>query len=293
MNWFSGFEAVVRTDVPLREYTWYRLGGPARWFCEPRDEDELVGLLGRLRRDRIPWRLLGQGANVLVHDEGFDGAVIHLAGEHFSRVNIDGTRVEAGAAADFPKLITKTLKHNLAGLEAFAGVPGSVGGLVRMNAGGRYGEIRQFVESVRVLTPENEIVVLPAQRVGFAYRHTDLADHVVLAATFVLQNGADESAKLRYREIFTEKQQNQPPLAARSAGCVFKNPPGHAAGRLLDDTGLKGTRIGGAEISTRHANFILAYDDATASDVINLIELARQTVKQKTGVELQTEVEIW
>jgi UDP-N-acetylmuramate dehydrogenase len=293
MSWFSGFEALIRADVPLREQTWYRLGGPARWFCEPRDEQELADLLKRIRAEGIPWRLLGNGANVLVRDEGFDGAVIHLTGKVFERVTIDGTTIEAGAGADFPKLITRAMKHDLVGLEVLAGVPGSVGGIVRMNAGGRYGEIRQFVQSVRVLTPVNEISTLSAEQIGFAYRHTDLGLQIVLAATFALTSGDGEAAKQRYREIFQEKQRNQPPLAARSAGCIFKNPPGHAAGRLLDEAGLKGTRIGGAEISTRHANFILAYDNATAADVLNLIAHAKERVKQATGIELCPEVEIW
>ena len=293
MNWFSGFEAAVRTDVPLREYTWYRLGGSARWFCEPRDETELVELMRQIREQHIPWRLLGNGANVLIHDEGFDGAVVHLSHDAFRKVAIDGTRVEAGAGVDFPKLITKTLRNNLVGLEALAGVPGSVGGIVRMNAGGRYGEIRQFVDSVRTLTPASETTTLTAERIGFSYRHSELADHIILQVTFVVPKGDGEFARQRYREIFLEKQQNQPPLAARSAGCIFKNPPGQAAGRLLDETGLKGTRIGGAEISPRHANFILAYDNATATDVINLIVYAKERVKEATGIELCPEVEIW
>lgn len=293
MSWFSGFEAIVNIDVPLRDYTWYRLGGPARWFCRPRDEDELQGLMAALRASALPWRVLGRGANVLVRDSGFDGAVIHLAGPIFTCVEIECTRVTASSAADFQKVIAKTFRHNLAGLEAFAGIPGSVGGVVRMNAGGRYGEIQQFVSAVRVLTPANDLVTLPAERVGFAYRHTDLDDHIILAAEFLLSAGSGQDARRRYREIFAEKQGNQPPLAARSAGCVFKNPPGDAAGRILERAGLKGTRVGNAEISTRHANFILAYDGATAADVIALIELARRRVKDSTGIDLQPELEIW
>ena len=293
MSWFSGFESIVRTDVPLREYTWYKLGGPARWFCEPRDEDELATLLKRALENDIPWRILGGGANVIVRDTGFDGVVFHLCGPTFERVEFDGEIVRAGAGADFPKLISAALKRNLVGLEVLAGIPGTIGGAVRMNAGGRYGEIGRFVRDVHLLDLDGQMVTRAASEVGFAYRHTNLDDRIVLGVTLKLVHGDGAQALQRYREILTEKQRDQPPLAARSAGSIFKNPSQQPAGRLLDQVGLKGVRVGGAEISTRHANFILAYDDATADDVLNLIQLAKERVRQATGIELEPEVDIW
>ena len=293
MSWFSGFENIVRVDVPLREFTWYRLGGPARWFGEPRDEGELAALLARVRDNDIPWRILGGGTNVIVRDAGFAGLVIHLAGPVFERIEFDDEIVHAGAAADLPKLVSTTIKRNLVGLEALAGIPGSVGGAVRMNAGGRHGEIGRFVREVRVLEPEGQVVTRAADEIGFAYRNTRLGAGIVLSVTLKLQRGDGQRALGRYHEILAERQRSQPPLAARSAGCVFKNPPQHAAGRLLDEAGLKGVRAGGAEISTRHANFILAHDDATADDVLNLIQLAKDRVREATGIELEPEVEIW
>ena len=293
MSWFSGFESIVRTDVPLREYTWYKLGGPARWFCEPRDEDELATLLKRALENDIPWRILGGGANVIVRDTGFDGVVFHLCGPPFERVEFDGEIVRAGAGADFPKLISAALKRNLVGLEVLAGIPGTIGGAVRMNAGGRYGEIGRFVRDVHLLDSDGQTVTRAASEIGFAYRHTNLDDRIVLGVTLKLVRGDGAQALQRYREILTEKQRDQPPLAARSAGSIFKNPSQQPAGRLLDQVGLKGMRVGGAEISTRHANFILAYDDATADDVLNLIQLAKERVRQATGIELEPEVDIW
>ena len=293
MSWFSGFESIVRTDVPLREYTWYKLGGPARWFCEPRDEDELATLLKRALENDIPWRILGGGANVIVRDTGFDGVVFHLCGPPFERVEFDGEIVRAGAGADFPKLISAALKRNLVGLEVLAGIPGTIGGAVRMNAGGRYGEIGRFVRDVHLLDLDGQMVTRAASEIGFAYRHTNLDDRIVLGVTLKLVHGDGAQALQRYREILTEKQRDQPPLAARSAGSIFKNPSQQPAGRLLDQVGLKGVRVGGAEISTRHANFILAYDDATADDVLNLIQLAKERVRQATGIELEPEVDIW
>jgi UDP-N-acetylmuramate dehydrogenase len=293
MSWFNGFENIVRADVPLREFTWYRLGGPARWFCEPHDADELAALRRRARENDIPCRILGRGTNVIVREAGFHGAVIHLTGRVFERVEFDGELVCAGAAADFPKLVNLTLKRDLVGLEVLAGIPGSVGGVVRMNAGGRHGEIGRFVRQVRVLDSDGQVVTRVADQIGFAYRHTNLADCVVLDVTLKLQHGDGRRALMRYRDILAERQRSQPPPTARSAGCVFKNPPQHYAGRLLDEAGLKGVRIGGAEISTQHANFILAYDDATADDVLDLIELAKQRVWEAMGIELEPEVEIW
>lgn len=293
MSWYDGLEHIVRSDVPLRDYTWYRLGGPARWFCEPRDEDELIALLGRIRHGGVAWRLLGGGANVIVRDEGFDGAVIRLRGPVFERVEFDADLVHAGAGADLPRLVRATLGRGLVGLEALAGIPGSVGGAVRMNAGGRYGEIGQFVREVRTVAPDGQRAALPAQAVGFAYRRTSLGERIIVGVTFGLRHGDARQALERHRQIWTEKYATQPPLAARTAGCIFRNPPQRPAGRLLDEVGLKGARVGGAEISARHANFIVAHDGATAADVLNLIELARQRVRQATGIELQLEVEVW
>lgn len=294
MSWFSGLEAIVRTDVPLRDHTWYRLGGPARWFCQPRDERELARLLARLRDAGIAWRVLGGGANVIIRDEGFSGAVIRLASGAFEAIRFEPEGVVvAGAGADLPRLVRATLDHGLVGLEALAGIPGTVGGAVRMNAGGRYGEIGRFVRLVRVMERDGTLVDRSASEVGFAYRDSQLAGCVILAATLSLRPGDAEAARRRHRAIWMEKYGSQPALAARTSGCVFKNPPGAAAGRLLDQAGLKGTRIGGAEISRRHANFIEAHDDATAADVLHLITLAKERVRAATGIELEPEVEIW
>jgi UDP-N-acetylmuramate dehydrogenase len=293
MNWFSGFERSVRTDVPLREHTWYKLGGPARWFCEPRDEAELVTLIGRLHAARIPWRVLGGGTNVVVRDEGFDGAVIHLDCPAFRRIGFAQEKLHAGAGADLQKLIQATFKHGLVGLEVLAGIPGTIGGAVRMNAGGRHGEVGSFVRSVRLLDSQGVVHTRAADKVGFAYRHSDLDGCVILSVVLELQRGDSEAALARYRELRAERRQLQPPVAARTAGCIFKNPPGEAAGRLLDQAGLKGTRVGGAEISTAHANFIVADDSATAADVLDLIQLAKDRVRKTAGIELEPEVDIW
>lgn len=293
MIWYSGLEAICRPDVPLREHTWYKLGGPARWFFEPRDDAEVAAVVARCRDHGIPWRVLGLGANVLVSDRGFDGAVLRLTGAHFEEMRFDDPTVLANAGVDFNKLVRRACGRGLSGLENLAGIPGTLGGIVRMNAGGRYGEVCQYVRAVRVLENDGRIDVRPADAVGFAYRKTNLAGCVVLGATLALEPGEPAALLARYREIWNNKYDTQPPVSERTAGCVFKNPPGRSAGALLDQAGLKGATRGGAEISPKHANFIVAHAGATAQDVLDLIALARERVWQHAGIELQTEVEIW
>jgi len=293
MSWYSGWEAICRPDVPLREHTWYGLGGPARWFFTPRGEEELAGLLVRCRESGIAWRILGRGANVLVHDAGFDGAIIQLCGEPWEESTYDGPVVRAAAGVDFTQLVRQTVERGLGGLENLAGIPGSVGGIVRMNAGGKYGNIATYVQSVRLMSPTGAAEERAAAQMGFSYRHSEVGENIVLTATLRLQPGDRDELLARFRQIWTEKAGSQPPVSARSAGCIFKNPPGKAAGQLIDAAGLKGTRRGGAEISPKHANFILAYPEATAQDVLDLVALARDSVQAQFGIELQLEVEVW
>lgn len=293
MTWYSGLEEICRPDVPLRDFTWYKLGGPARWFCTPQNESQLVDILARCRRSGIPWRVLGMGANILVRDQGYDGAVIYLQSPEFQHVAYDGNLVSVGAGADFTKLVRKSCNMGLAGLEALAGIPGTLGGIIRMNAGGRYGEVAQFVREVRVVNPQGELVVLPKDQVNFSYRHTALDGCIVVGATLSLGTGDPAELTARYREIWNNKYATQPPVSERSAGCIFKNPPGQSAGALVDQAGLKGARRGGAEISTKHANFIVADEGATAQDVLDLVKLAQERVYQSAGIELKLEVELW
>ncbi|MBN2445153.1 MAG: UDP-N-acetylmuramate dehydrogenase [Phycisphaerae bacterium] len=293
MTWYADFAAICQPDAPLAEHTWYGLGGPARWLFTPRDEPELVALLACCQASQVPWHILGRGANVLAHDAGVDAAIIKLSTPAFQQVTWDGERICAGGGADFTTLVKDAVDRGRAGLEGLAGIPGSIGGVIRMNAGGRYGQIAHVVESVRLLQPDGQVVERPRAEIDFAYRHTDLRGAIVLAATFALQAGSRIALQHEYQRIWKEKRAAQPTLAARSAGCIFKNPTGRSAGMLLDQAGLKGTRRGEAEISTRHANFIVAHAGATAGDVLELITLAKDRVRETHGVELALEIEIW
>jgi len=292
MSWYSDFEPICRRNVPLRDHTWYRLGGPADYFFTPRDESQLAGLVACCNRHDIPWRILGRGANVLACDEGLRGAVIHLAGPEWERIEIDGFSIRAAAGADLQDLIRAAVASGLAGIEGLAGIPASIGGAVRMNAGGRYGSIADHLRTVRVLGRAGGITDRDADTLGFGYRTSNLDGDVATSATFHLTPGDTEALQARYRELWQEKAAAQPAVAVRSAGCIFKNAE-QPAGLLLDQAGLKGHRVGGAEISTRHANFILAHPDATARDVLDLITIARERVREHAGVTLQLEVDIW
>lgn len=317
MSWFADFSEFVRERVPLREHTWYRLGGPARWLAAPRDEAELSAVLRRCADAGVEVRFLGKGANLLVSDDGVDGTVIRLAGPFWERVSIEGepldcgngdlpdqdarlrasfsgrsgVRMTAAAGADLMKVVKKTAHLGLAGIEGLAGIPASIGGAVRMNCGGRYGEIGHCVRSVRVVSPDGAI--RERGNVRFGYRSTNLGADRVLGATLELTPGDPPAVEAEYERVWREKTSSQPNLNQRTAGCVFRNPPGDAAGRLIDHCGLKGTRVGGAEVSTVHANFIVAQSGATAADVLILADEVAQRVEAETGVRLELEVEVW
>lgn len=294
MDCFADFAEICRRDAPLAPLTWYRLGGPARWLLTPRDEAELAALLRRCAEQQIPWRVLGHGANVLVRDEGFDGAVIQLSAPAWTTAAWDGSLVRAGGGADFPKLVKQSVERGLAGLEALAGIPGTVGGVVRMNAGGKHGSLSQFVQEARLLDAKGTPHRLLAHELGFGYRRSGVPGFVVVEASFALRQAADPAeVRQRFQEIWKEKAATQAAMGDRSAGCMFRNPPGEAAGRILDRLGLKGQRCGGARISERHANFIVAESGATAQNVLDLVALAQSRARAEAGIDLELEIEVW
>jgi UDP-N-acetylmuramate dehydrogenase len=270
----------ARFNEPLAPYTTFKIGGPADALVEPRDEDDLAAVFREARGAGLPVHVLGGGANLLVRDEGVRGAVVRLSG--FNRRS--GDRV--GAGCGLPRIVKETVNEGLAGLEGLAGVPGTVGGAVRMNAGGRHGEIGSAVRSVDVMTPEGTFRRVPRAEAGFRYRGNGLGGNVVVAAEFDLR--PDPAARERYDAVLARKKEVQP-LNRPSAGCTFKNPPGGHAGQIIDGCGLKGTRVGGARVSDRHANFIVNEGGATASDVFRLIEI----IRNRAPVPLELEVEVW
>lgn len=272
--------------------TWFRLGGPARWLCRPRDAEELARLVRRARDAEVPLKVLGGGANVLISDDGFDGVVVRLDQPSFRQVQRGGHSVRAGAGVDLMRFSKECSEAGLSGLECMAGIPGSVGGAVRMNAGGRFGDIGGAVREVEVLHSDGRLERRTSEQMGFGYRQSNLDDAIALSVTFELSESDPEATKGRFEEIFSFKTASQP-LSAKSAGCIFKNPPGSSAGALIDRAGLKGARRGGASVSTRHANFIVAEVGARSSDVLFLIDLIRERVAREFDTALEVEVDIW
>ncbi|MCL2649190.1 MAG: UDP-N-acetylmuramate dehydrogenase [Phycisphaerales bacterium] len=292
MNWYEEFGLQVQLDVPLAPLTWFGLGGPAKFYILPRDLTQLQTIVARLRQEEIPIYVLGSGANLLVNDRGVNGAVICLNTPAFTATEINGDTVRAGAGKDVQKLLLEVTQAGLAGLECLAGIPGSVGGEIKINAGGMFGDIGSSVQTVTIMDTNGQLFTREKDDLIFAYRQSNITTKFILEATFSLSEDDPHRVMNKVKEIWMYKKNSQP-LAEKSAGCIFKNPQGHAAGKLIDQSGLKGTTIGGAEVSTKHANFITAKKGALAADVLALIALCKERVKQKFDVDLETEVVIW
>jgi len=291
-NPFADLDEIVQEQAPLAPLTWYRIGGPARFLIRPRSPQELAEVGRRCVENDLRMYVLGMGANLLVGDGGVDGAVIRLDADHWRQVRITGTTVEAGAGADLQKLIVRTVRAGLAGLESLAGIPGTVGGGVKMNAGGKFGDLGSVVQQVAVMDSAGNGFTRHKDDLVFAYRTTNISAPFILGAT--LELGEDDPTRImrKTKEIWMYKRNTQP-LNTKSCGCVFKNPRGMSAGALIDAAGLKGTRVGGAEVSGKHANFVVAHPGCRADDVLALIQLVREKVWAKNQVELESEVQVW
>jgi UDP-N-acetylmuramate dehydrogenase len=292
MSTFSGLEGIVEQDHPLAPHTWYRLGGPADYFIRPRTAEDLREVIRRCGEGHIRTYVMGFGSNLLVADEGVRGAVVKLEGEHFGRTEFDGEQITAWAGAELSKLVLDCVEKGLSGIEALTGIPGSVGGAVRMNAGGQFGDIGAAVESVTLMDSQGTLFEKSKPELIFDYRRVNIRVPFVLNARLRLTPGDPERIMRAVKESWICKKNNQP-LNTRNCGCVFKNPPGASAGALIDRAGLKGLQIGGAVVSEKHANFIVAQDGCTSRDVMRLIEVIRQKVRERFDVELEPEIEIW
>ncbi len=292
MSSIEDFNDILQHNKPLANLTWLKVGGPAQYFLEPKTPNELVAVIRCCHENSIPVRVLGGGSNVLIREEGVSGAVLHLSGEGFSEISVEGTQVRAGAGALLSNAISHAVKAGLAGFENLTGIPGTIGGALRGNAGGRNGDIGQFVHSVRVVTLNGEIFTRTDDELSFGYRSSSINELAIIDATFQLTKDDPDEITRRMRTIWIMKKATQP-LSFQSAGCIFKNPRGLSAGALVEQAGLKGTRVGQASLSDRHANFIVTETGATSEDVLRLIELAKSRVAEQFGVDLELEIQIW
>lgn len=292
MGLISGFESFVRQNEPLAMHTWFQLGGPAEYFAEPETLEQLTALVQRCHQEEVEVRLLGQGSNILVRDEGVPGLVVHLSSPAFCEIRVDGCSLTVGGGVLLGRAVTTAVHRGLAGIEMLIGIPGTIGGALHGNAGTHSGNIGQWTFQATVMAANGEIAERSSEELVFGYRQSNLDDLVILEANCQLEEDNPRELAQRMQKQWIVKKASQP-LGHQCAGCVFKNPRGVSAGELIDRAGLKGTRIGGAVVSDRHANFIIAEPECTSQDVLRLIELVRGQVRDRMGVDLELELEVW
>jgi UDP-N-acetylmuramate dehydrogenase len=286
----AGMRGAVREQVPLGPMMHLRIGGPADWFLEPFAEEDAALALRVCRELGVPLRVLGGGSNVVVADAGVRGAVMHLG--NLNRIVRDGQLVTAGAGVTLPSLLRATKEVGLAGLERLTGIPALVGGAVAMNAGTRDGETFDLLASLTVAEPDGTIAVRGPDRFRPIYRDGALDGAIVLQATFRLEPDAPSAIFDRFTASLKRRNATQP-VSQRSVGCVFRNPPGDAAGRLVEAAGCKTLRVGDLEVSGLHANYFLNTRDGTAADFVALMREVQRRVHGSSGITLEPEVKFW
>ncbi len=292
MNIFSGLEKIVETNYLLAKHTWYGLGGPADYFIRPKTIEQLGEIVQWCNENKIRIYMMGFGSNLLISDDGLRAAVIKLEQEKFKQTEFDDEKITAWAGAELNKLVLDCVQKGLSGIEALTGIPGSVGGAVKMNAGGNFGDIGAAVETVTLMDSHGNIFEKSKPELMFDYRRTNITAKFILNAQLKLNTADPEQIMRTVKEIWIHKKNNQP-LNTRNCGCIFKNPRGVSAGAMIDRAGLKGLQIGGAIVSDKHANFIIAEKGCKSRDVMRLIDAINQRVKEKFGIELELEIEIW
>lgn len=289
MEWMNRQGIPYLTDAPMRDYTTFRAGGPADLLVSPKSAEQIRAVLQMCRQLEVPVTLLGNGSNVLVRDGGIRGAALRL-GSEFSQIQIEGSMVIAQAGAKLAAVVSAALNAGLVGMEFAGGIPGSVGGGIYMNAGAYGGELSQVLHSALVLTADLEMVQMPSEALSLSYRHSALMENgaLVLEGRFCLKPGDTAAAREYLRELAARRREKQP-LDLPSAGSTFKRPAGHYAGALIESAGLKGFSIGGAQVSEKHAGFVVNRG-GSAADILALIRHVQECVSAQSGIWLEPEV---
>ena len=274
---------------PMSKHTTFRIGGPADIFVQPADVDELWNVIHLAREEKVPFFIVGNGSNLLVSDEGFRGMILHTGG--LRNISVEGEVIYAQAGALLSSVARQALEHGLTGMEFAAGIPGTLGGAVCMNAGAYGGEMKDILMDVEVLTRDGERLVLSVEELKLSYRHSVIfeKDYAVVAAHIRLSRGYKTQIRNRMNELAEARKAKQP-LEYPSAGSTFKRPEGYFAGKLIQDTGLKGYTVGGAQVSEKHSGFVINRGNATAEEVRFLIRQVQKKVKQQFDVEMEPEV---
>lgn len=280
----------IKKDEMLKKHTSFNIGGPADYYVIVNNKEELRKLISFAKKENISYFLLGNGSNLLVGDLGIRGIVIKLSGE-FDEVLVEGKHLKAGAGAMLSKVAKAAMDASLTGLEFAAGIPGSVGGALLMNAGAYGGEMKQVVKAVDLLDAAGNIITLTNEEMKFAYRRSVMKDRELIALSCEIALETGDSVEIRkYMQELASKRKEKQPLEYPSAGSTFKRPEGYFAGKLIEDSGLGGYSVGDAQVSMKHKGFVINKGNATAEDVKNLIESVTQIVKDKQGVALEPEV---
>lgn len=292
MNWWQGLKSKISFNEPLARHTAFKSGGPAKFFVEPKDRQDLIAVLRRLKKHKIPFLVIGNGSNILINDKGLNLAVLRLSTPYFRKISLKAGILEAGAGAMLNRIVEFNKAHGLSSTEFLAGIPGTVGGALVMNAGAWGGAIGDLVDSVKVVGRGLNVKVLKKAEIKFGYRESDLEKYIILSARLKLKKGSRKEIAAAIRD-YRESRVKSQDLSRPSLGCAFRNPPGYSAGKLIDLCGLKGRRSGGACISRKHANFILNFKNAAAGDYLKLMHLAAEKVKNKFNIVLEPEIKIW
>lgn len=284
----------LRLEEPMSRHTTFRIGGPARWFAVPGSEEELAGLIRLAQEKEIPWKILGNGSNLLVSDQGFSGLVISLE-ENWNQISrVEDGVLRAGGGALLSRIAAAALKESLTGMEFAAGIPGTLGGAVVMNAGAYGGEMKDILRRVRVMDARGEAWWMDPKELELGYRTSCVArkGYLVLEAELALTPGDSRQIRARMDDLAARRREKQP-LEYPSAGSTFKRPEGHFAGQLIDQAGLRGFRVGDAQVSEKHCGFVVNRGQAKAADVMELCRQVRQRVLDQAGVELELEIRCW
>lgn len=277
-------------DEPMKKHTTFRIGGPADYFLVPEDKEQVQRITAICKEENVPYYIIGNGSNLLVSDKGYRGAIIQIYKE-MSRMDAEGTVIKAQAGVSLSKIANEALKEGLTGFEFAAGIPGTLGGACVMNAGAYGGEMKDVLLDVTVLTPEGEMLTIQKENLELGYRTSIIArkNYIVLEASIELKQGEMEEIKSRMDEL-KEKRTGKQPLEYPSAGSTFKRPEGYFAGKLIQDAGLRGFQVGGAQVSEKHCGFVINKDNAAASDIVELMKQVADKVEDKFGVRLEPEV---
>ena len=278
----------VLKNEPMAKHTTFRVGGPADFLIRPGDAADVAACIQAAQAADVPWRVIGRGSDLLVSDAGLEGVVIEI-GERMSRIEIEGDTLHAQAGATNEEVARAACDAGLSG-----GIPGSIGGAAIMNAGAYDGEFRDVAQSVTCLFPDGTLREVTADEADWSYRHSMMGDEGLIVVAATLKLHADDAGAIQARmDDLAERRASKQPLEMASAGSTFKRPTGHFAGKLIQDAGMQGHRVGGAQVSTKHAGFVVNTGDASASDIVQVIRDVQEAVLEQFGVELEPEVKMW